>query len=121
VGDTLGKRLKKLRTQKRWTLGEVAEKLSLRGHSTYSNWEYDRTEPDTEMLGKLADLFGITVDQLLGSNTKNKSGTTYDSGNETETIIREIVEKYSLDLTIPGTREKLENIIKLVVDDHTKK
>lgn len=63
---TLGSRLKELRGKRRWTLNEVAAKLGLRGHSTYSNWEYDRTEPDTEMLTRIAELYGVTVDWLTG-------------------------------------------------------
>lgn len=61
----LGERLKKLRKSRRWTLKETAEKLGLTGHSTYSNWEYDRTEPDLEMLNKIADLFDVDVQFLL--------------------------------------------------------
>lgn len=41
--------------------------------------------------------------------------------DKTESIIAEIVKEYGLDLTIPGQREKLESIVKLVVDDYTRK
>lgn len=71
--STLGKRLKRLRNSKRWTLVEVSEKLGLRGHSTYSNWEYDRAQPDAEMLAKLAQLFGVTSDFLIGKDENNKT------------------------------------------------
>jgi transcriptional regulator with XRE-family HTH domain len=66
---TLGQRLKRLRNNKRWTLKEAAEKLGLSGHSTYSNWEYGRTEPDLEMLKKIAELFDVDVQYLLTGNT----------------------------------------------------
>ncbi|WHY76107.1 helix-turn-helix transcriptional regulator [Neobacillus sp. WH10] len=66
---TLGKILKDLRTKNRWTLKEVAQKLGLSGHSTYSNWEYGRTEPDVEMLKKIAILYDVDLKYLLtGSN-----------------------------------------------------
>lgn len=67
---TLGERLKKLRKEKRWTLKEVAAKLGLSGHSTYSNWEYDRTEPDVEMLKKIADMYDVEVSYLLTGTTE---------------------------------------------------
>lgn len=63
---TLGNRLKSERDKRGWTLGQVAVKLGLKGHSTYSNWEYDKRQPDHEMLDKLADLYDVSVDWLLG-------------------------------------------------------
>jgi transcriptional regulator with XRE-family HTH domain len=63
--NSLPKKLKSLRKERRWTLNEVAEKLELRGHSTYSNWEYGRTEPDTEMLKKIAGMYAVSLDYLL--------------------------------------------------------
>ncbi|MDF1510533.1 helix-turn-helix transcriptional regulator [Robertmurraya sp. DFI.2.37] len=62
---SLGKRLKSLRTKRKWTLKEVADKLELSSHSTYSNWEYDRTQPDYEMLKKLAELYEVSTDYLI--------------------------------------------------------
>jgi transcriptional regulator with XRE-family HTH domain len=62
---TLGQRLKSLRNQNRWTLKEVASKLKLSGHSTYSNWEYERTEPDVNMLKNIAELYGVTLEYLM--------------------------------------------------------
>lgn len=62
---TLGQRLKKLRNDKKWTLKEVAEKLNLSGHSTYSNWEYGRTEPDVEMLKAISKLFDVNIEYLI--------------------------------------------------------
>ena len=69
--STLGNRLKRLRKEKRWTQSEVANKLGLKGHSTYSNWEYDRTQPDADMLARIAEVFSVSVDWLTG-RTKNK-------------------------------------------------
>lgn len=66
MSQYLSDRLKELRSKKRWTLVEVANKLGLKGHSTYSNWEYNRTEPDSEMLNKIAELYGVSVDWLTG-------------------------------------------------------
>lgn len=35
---------------------------------TYANWEYGKSEPDSEMIVKLAHLFDISTDYLLGNN-----------------------------------------------------
>lgn len=95
---------------------EISSKLSLKSHSTYSNWEYDRTQPDAEMLSKLSSVFDVTTDYLLG-----KDDLYNKKEDKNEMIIREIVKKYNLDLTIDGTREKVEQIIRLVLDDHSRK
>lgn len=79
---TLKDRLKKLRKENKWTLKEVASKLGLSGHSTYSNWEYGRTEPDIEMLKMIAEMYGVTVEYLLSGEEykgkENKDANTYD-------------------------------------------
>ncbi|MFY0760238.1 helix-turn-helix transcriptional regulator [Metabacillus dongyingensis] len=62
---SLGERLKTLRKRNRWTLKEVAAKLKLSGHSTYSNWEYGRTEPDLDMLKNIAEMYEVTVEYLM--------------------------------------------------------
>jgi transcriptional regulator with XRE-family HTH domain len=75
-------RLKTLRKENGWTLKEVASKLGLSGHSTYSNWEYGRTEPDIEMLKTIAELYNVTVEYLLSgekqNNIERKDSNTYD-------------------------------------------
>ena len=73
---SLGERLKNLRKSKKWTLKEVAKKLGLSGHSTYSNWEYDRTEPDLDMLKKIAELYDVEVSYLLTG--EDEIDYTYD-------------------------------------------
>lgn len=62
---SLGKRLRKLRDENNWTLQQVADKLDLKVLSTYSNWEYGRTDPSTEMMTKLAELYKKDVRWLL--------------------------------------------------------
>lgn len=64
--DTLGARLAYLREKKGWTKTYVANKLGIKTVSTYANWEYDTRQPDNEMLVKIADLFDVSLDFLLG-------------------------------------------------------
>ncbi|MFR0585080.1 helix-turn-helix domain-containing protein [Lactobacillus porci] len=63
--NTMTLRLKELREQRAWTKTETAKRLNV-GTSTYSNWEYGLREPDIDRLSQLADLYGVTVDYLLG-------------------------------------------------------
>ncbi len=58
-------RLKMYRNQQKKTQKEVAEAVgvSLRG---YQQYEQGKFEPNIEKLVKLADTFGISVDELIG-------------------------------------------------------
>lgn len=61
----IGKRLIELRTKKKLTQKAVADKLKI-SRSTYSNYESDFREPDFKNAELLADIFGVSVDYLLG-------------------------------------------------------
>jgi transcriptional regulator with XRE-family HTH domain len=58
-------RLKELRKQRHLSQRDLADKLQV-AQQTIGGWETGRTEPNNELLSKLADFFGVTVDYLLG-------------------------------------------------------
>ena len=62
---TFGGRLKLLRTETGLTQIELGEKFNL-GKTAISLYENDERFPDKEILNKMADFFGCTVDYLLG-------------------------------------------------------
>ena len=62
---TLGENLQGLRRAKGLSQDEVAQKLFV-SRQTISKWELDKAEPGVENLKALADLYGVTVDQLVG-------------------------------------------------------
>jgi transcriptional regulator with XRE-family HTH domain len=109
----LGDRLRALRESKGWSQKYVATKLGIKQSSTYSNWEYGLRDPDTDTLTKLADLYEVQTDYLLGRD----HSMTILPRDQTDFVIREIVEKYGVDLKKPGAKEKLEQIIQLVFGD----
>ena len=61
------KNLKSVRLENELTQKQVAQNLGV-VESCYANWEQGRTEPNLEMLRKLAALLHITVDELLNDN-----------------------------------------------------
>ena len=63
--QTLGKRIMQNRKRLGLTQDQLAEKLGVTAQAV-SKWENDQSCPDIYMLPKLADLFGITTDDLLG-------------------------------------------------------
>ena len=60
--------LQKLRHKKKWTQKQVAEKLGI-SPVTISGWEIGKRMPEPQMLPLLAQIFGTTVDNLLGYST----------------------------------------------------
>lgn len=59
----LGKRLKSLRGNK--TQQEIADELDV-SRASYSHYENDHVEPDNNVLQKMANLFNVSTDYLLG-------------------------------------------------------
>ncbi|MBE7060962.1 MAG: helix-turn-helix transcriptional regulator [Clostridiales bacterium] len=56
--------LKSARKGVGFTQKQVAEKLGV-VESCYANWEQGRTEPNVDMLRKLAEIFDISIDELI--------------------------------------------------------
>ena len=67
--QTTGKFLETLRKASGFTQLEVAERLGV-SNRTVSSWETDRTAPDLLILPAIADLYGVTVDELLRGERK---------------------------------------------------
>lgn len=67
-------RLKKIRTERQMTQEEVAETVFVK-RQTVSKWELGITEPDLQTLERLAQLFDVTIDELVREkvNTEKKN------------------------------------------------
>lgn len=63
--ETLGKRIAMLRKEKGLTQEQLAEKVGVSAQAV-SKWENDVSCPDITLLPLLADLFDVSVDELLG-------------------------------------------------------
>lgn len=57
--------LRELRTQRGWTQPQLAQRLGI-SRSTVSMYERGEREPDFAMLDRIAALFGVDANQLLG-------------------------------------------------------
>lgn len=65
--NTLGKRIAAQRKRLGLTQEQLAEKLGITAQAV-SKWENDLSCPDISVLPLLADIFGISTDELLGRN-----------------------------------------------------
>jgi len=63
--ETLGERLKKLRTERGLTQEQLAGQLHVTRQAV-AKWESDNGTPDVDNLVRLADAFGVTLDTLVG-------------------------------------------------------
>ena len=61
----LGQRIYEMRTAFGWSQVELAKRLGV-AKQTVSNWENENIQPSIEMLVRLARLFNVTTDYLLG-------------------------------------------------------
>ena len=61
---TLAEKILSLRTQRGMSQDDLAEKLEVSRQSV-SKWETAQSTPDLDKIIKLADLFGVSVDQLV--------------------------------------------------------
>lgn len=63
----LGENIKTLRKRKGYSQETMAQQLNI-VRQTLSKWEKGISVPDADMLTKIADLFEVTVEDLLGGN-----------------------------------------------------
>ncbi|HBV95644.1 MAG TPA: hypothetical protein DEF36_01140 [Desulfotomaculum sp.] len=63
---SLGERLKKSRQEKGLTQVEAARALGIT-NTALSNYERGERDPDTSLLKRLSELYGVTADYLLGN------------------------------------------------------
>lgn len=67
--NSIGNRISQFRKEKGYTQEEMAEKLGVTPQAV-SKWENDISYPDILLLPKIAEMLGITVDELLSGERK---------------------------------------------------
>ncbi len=65
MNETFGQRFQRLRKKHNLTQEDVADKVGISSQAV-SKWENDLSAPDISILPDLADLFHISLDELLG-------------------------------------------------------
>ena len=65
---SLGDRLRHLREKLEWSQKDAAYRLGTY-QQRYAHWENEITKPDPDEIKKLADVFGVSSDWLLGRKT----------------------------------------------------
>lgn len=61
----VGDNIRKLRLEREWTQGELADRLGV-SRQALGNYERELREPGIDLLIKLADTFNVSIDDLVG-------------------------------------------------------
>lgn len=61
----VGERIRELRESKNLRQEDLCKMLNIK-QATLSNYEQNRRTPDVEMLIKIADIFKVSIDYLVG-------------------------------------------------------
>jgi transcriptional regulator with XRE-family HTH domain len=99
----LGERIRTLREEYRYQQKEIAEKLGV-SPQAFSNYENGKREPDLLTVLRLAKLFNVSVDYLLGL-TPLKNRESIDLKDEHLQLIYEIKENEELTELIKVCKE----------------
>lgn len=75
-------RLRKLRSEQRYSQSEIAELIGI-SQSYYARFETGKGEPNLEILVKLADIFDVELDYLLGRIDIDKNAPRSPRGKPT--------------------------------------
>ena len=67
----IGKKISQLRKQNGLTQMELADKLAI-SYQAVSNWERGATMPDISKLPELAEIFGVTIEEILCDERKGR-------------------------------------------------
>ena len=73
----LAANLRRLRTDHNYTQAQIGEQLNI-SRQAYSNYENGKRIPDIDMLIRIADIYEVTLEQLL-TQTCTKTGIVNES------------------------------------------
>lgn len=107
-----GERIKKLRTDRKWTQEYVCEKLNI-SSGALSRYETGMYEPKSlELVKDFANLFNVSTDYLLGKNDEQDSSISYTP--EIRAIARDVAKLN------PEKKELFKNLLKQMSDEADK-
>ena len=88
----LNERIRKLRQERNWSQVDLAKRLNVTKQSV-SNWENDNIQPSIEMLVKLARVFSVSTDYILGLEERRYlevTGLTDEEMSHIQLVIRDL-------------------------------
>lgn len=114
--ETFGQRFTRLRKEKKLTQEEISIKVNVSAQAV-SKWENDISMPDISILNDLADILGVSTDELLGRRS-NQIISLEQEQDITKKILRiKIVssegDKITINLPIPLIKACIDTGMKI--------
>jgi transcriptional regulator with XRE-family HTH domain len=97
----IGKRMRELRERRGWTQSYVAEKLGIKTN-TLTNYELENRGLTEDRIVMVADLFGVSVDYLLGRVNIPEGVLTAMERNLSDSIELNERDFLNLNITVEG-------------------
>ncbi len=108
----LGERLKELRAKNGLTQIAFAEIFKI-SSGTIAMWETGKRTPDIEMIKRIAEYFGVSVDYLVGHGTQN-TDSDYQTDSSVEQDENLIILNRNAKKLSPEKRQQLLDMAKLM-------
>ena len=110
-----GKRLKKLREEKELTQGQLGKLINL-SQQTIGHYEVSRAKPDLETIQRLAEIFNVTTDYLLGHNfPKQKIKNALSDDPELSEFWQELSEREDLKILFRQAKDMSPEAIRRII------
>ena len=123
--ETFGQRFTRLRKEKGLTQEDIALKVNISTQAV-SKWENDISMPDIAILGDLADILAISIDELLGKTKPTVSLSTNENKDINKMALKIKIlssdgDKVNINLPIPLIKACIETGMQLpLVNSNTK-
>ena len=106
--QTLGMMISSLRKEKGMTQAELAEKMGVTDKAV-SKWERDLSFPDIKSIPKLAEVFEVSVDELMQVKTETKENMSKNKMDEiVDTVLKGVGAAMGIAVTVLSVLGELE-------------
>ncbi len=104
---SMGQIISTLRREKGMTQKEIADRLNITDKAV-SKWERDLAYPDTQTIPKLAEILGISVEELLNAKSAPAAGHK-GAAFLMETILKAVPMAMGIAVTVLSVLGELDN------------
>ena len=94
---------------------DLANKLGYKSFTTIQKWESGVSEPSVSMVKKIAELFGVTMDQMTNDDLSDAENHYYLDPEAAE-IAQEVQQRPELKILFDASRKVSADDLEFVVD-----
>lgn len=94
---------------------DLANKLGYKSFTTIQKWESGVSEPSVSMVKKIAELFGVTMDQITNDDLSDTENHYYLDPDAAE-IAQEVQQRPELKILFDASRKVSADDLELVIN-----